>query len=61
MKRGCRLRELAVNLHPRRTPKKATAIVNVRRLIATAYYHLIVAVWKAKETEFGAYEASYRP
>jgi hypothetical protein len=61
MKRGCGLRELAVNLSPPPHPKKTTAIVNVRRLIATAYYHLIGAVWRAKETEFDAYEASYRP
>jgi hypothetical protein len=61
MKRRGGLRELAVNLPLPPHPKKSDFNRDVRRLIATAYYHLIVAVWRAKETEFDAYEASYRP
>jgi hypothetical protein len=34
--------------------RKATAIVNVVRVIAPSSYHFVIAVWKAKEAESGA-------
>jgi hypothetical protein len=31
--------------------RKATAIVNVARVIAIVQYHFVVAVWRAKKAE----------
>jgi hypothetical protein len=37
--------------------RKATAIVNLARVIAGGHiYHFVVAAWRAKESQFAAYK-----